>query len=387
MSIVERRKKSIRNRLTIDFGIILIGICVFNYLLVSYIYKDRLYRQEQDKTDIVANAAITQTELIIQDSRNIISNISRIKFLKDYEQSVKEKTDKLEDYVSLFFDIGIVGVDGQGISVGGESFNVAGNHLFEDALQGKYNTFDLRRYEGEYYLVFLSPIKGEDENIQAVMIGVRRAEDFFDQIMQVSSGQLCFLGNRSGDGVVVTKGSSDINTVELLTDNEGIKNIFEKDLLFGKEYNYSIANEYTNTVFNFNYEMIGDSEWLIGVVNTKGKIDVGLKTFNIAMLIGMITAIVIGLIIVYLIASSIAKRMQHIVSHLEETIKSEFKESVPTELLENEDEIGSIAREMKHLEDKMAEMLISIKESINYLNDRLSSVSQEKEKRDDEALS
>nr|WP_302596601.1 hypothetical protein [uncultured Cellulosilyticum sp.] len=112
-----------------------------------------------------------------------------------------------------------------------------------------------------------------------------------------------------------------------------------------------------------------------------------MKTFNIAMLIGMITAIVIGLIIVYLIASSIAKRMQHIVSHLEETIKSEFKESVPTELLENEDEIGSIAREMKHLEDKMAEMLISIKESINYLNDRLSSVSQEKEKRDDEALS
>lgn len=93
------------------------------------------------------------------------------------------------------------------------------------------------------------------------------------------------------------------------------------------------------------------------------------------MIIGTIVVIMIGLFGAYLIATSVVKRILDIVEYLDGSIKNEFKESVPLELVENEDELGTIAKQMKYLENQISEMLASIKESIDYLNDKMSTMS------------
>lgn len=385
VKILEKRKKSIKDRLIMDFGAILAGVCIFNYFLVSLIYYNMLHKGEAVKAEIIANAAITQAQLKIKDSIDIMDNITNLRYLRDSQITLEEKIKELEDYASPFYDIAVIELDGQGMSASGSSFNVAGEQVFEDAFQGKFNTFEIVHSKGTSYFVFIRPIKDLEEQLQSIVIGALRVSDFFQEIMTVSSGEVCFIANRLGTGIMGIKDNEGNVRIQLLDNDEGIKSLFKQELLYDKGYNTEIKDINSNKKFNFNYERINSSRWLLGIINNKRHIALDLANFRNAMITGMIIAISIGLIIVYFIANSIAKRMQHIASHLGDSIKNEFKDSVPMELLKNEDEIGTIAREMKYLEEEMADMLASIKDSINYLNDRVSQ-NQVKEEVDNEEI-
>ena len=150
------------------------------------------------------------------------------------------------------------------------------------------------------------------------------------------------------------------------------KNIFKTNLLFEQEYSIEVQSPYFSEPADFNYGLINDEGWISGVINNKDQHSLELVNLKTAMIIGMCIVIVIGLIVVYVMATPMTNRMLHIANYLGITIKNEFKDSVPTELLENEDEIGIIAREIKNLEEEMTKTLASIKESINYLNDQVS---------------
>ena len=56
LGIIKKLKTSIKYRLIIEFGIILIAICIFNYFLQSYIYKEVLDKKIIDRlTYIIKN--------------------------------------------------------------------------------------------------------------------------------------------------------------------------------------------------------------------------------------------------------------------------------------------------------------------------------------------
>ena len=58
--IRKKRRKSIKTRLLIDIGVLIIGICIVNYIAVILIYKDILDNKESTKAQIVINAASSQ---------------------------------------------------------------------------------------------------------------------------------------------------------------------------------------------------------------------------------------------------------------------------------------------------------------------------------------
>lgn len=370
IGIIEKRRKSIRSRLIIDLGFVLIGCCIFNYILVSFIYANLLNREELAKSEIVANAAITHAEQFVKNSDSIMKNITKIAVLQDSQMTLEDKIKRFEGYASPFYDISIVEPDGKGMDSDYISFDLKGTKVFEDVLRGEYKTFDILSDGRNCYIVLLRPVKDSEGQLQSIAMGIHRIEDFFEEIRQISSGEVCFLANGYGEVIAAISDGNEAVKVESIYNDQKIKELFKKGIIYGKEYNRELKDELLKTQFNLNYKMINDSQWLLGVINNRNGNLANLKEFKTAMFLGTIIVISLGLIVIYFSANSISKKMQEIANYLGDTIENEFKDPVPMKLLQHEDEIGNIAREIKHLEDEMSEMLQSIKESINYLNDK-----------------
>lgn len=368
MRILERRKKSIRNRLIIDIGLILIGVSLVNYILAHMIYSDMLYKSEMDKAEIKADAAMQAAQVLVQGANDVMNNIVRC--LSDSEKTLEDKIQGLYGYASSFEDIAIIEADNNSKSVNGRSvngriFNVVGEQIFEMAFNRELNSIGIMEYKNSLYLMFMQPIRAEQ---QSIAIGVIPVKEFLEEILQISQGRICIVADQSGRGVIGELNKQGNMEIRKIKDRTRVKELFQDYSVYNEGHNIKLKETYFGGEFNFNYELIKGSQWYLGIANGTANETKYITMFQYAMLNGMLIAILVGIILVYFIANSIATRMKHIARYLGDSIQNEFKASVPLELLDNEDEIGIIAKEMKCLEEVL-EMLSNIKESIDYLND------------------
>ncbi|WP_054739991.1 cache domain-containing protein [Cellulosilyticum ruminicola] len=360
------RKRSIKAKLVIDFGVILIGICIFSYFFISCVYQRILNERQQDKIKVVTNAATTQIQLVIRNSLMILGNVENFNSLSNEELSVEEKVKRLNGYTSPFDDIAILDTNGIGVSINNHTLDMSSQVDFEEALLEKKDKVSILKYEGQVYLVFFNPVLDEVGNVRCVLLGVRPIESIFKQILQASSSTVCFIANKEGQMIYDVAENNNINTMHII-DNEMI-NLFKANPVSNKEYIKVIKDKKTKELLEVRYSLIGDTKWILGTVNSKAQVQSDVEALKKAMIIGMSLMICIGLILVYISANTMSKRMQGMIDYLERNIKNEFKDSISNELLENDDEIGTLAKELKNLEGEMQETLETIKESMDYIN-------------------
>ena len=152
LNIRKKRRKSIKTRLLIDIGILIIVICIINYFTVMFIYKDILDKKESTKAQIVVNAAISQVEYCVYDADAFIENLLKCDFINNEHLSVKDKADRLIDYISPFYDIGIVDLNGEGATGEGVSFEVKNKEMLDNIINGEKGQFDLLEHDNESFI-------------------------------------------------------------------------------------------------------------------------------------------------------------------------------------------------------------------------------------------
>lgn len=370
LNIRKKRRKSIKTRLLIDIGVLIIGICIINYFTVMFIYKDILDKKESTKAQIVVNAAISQVEYSVYDADAFIENLLKCDFMNDEHLSAKDKADRLIDYISPFYDIGIVDLDGEGVTGEGVPFQVKDKEMLDKIINGQKGKFDLLEYDNESFILFFRAITGQNGKKQGAVIGVVRAEEALKQIIKSSSGQICFIANKAGNVFV---GARQYNEERILAIQNSInpKELFDKDLVAGKQYKTTIKDLYLNEEVDINYGVLGETGWVLGVVNNREDDNMSMMQVKTSMIVGMGIVIFFAFASIYLTANSITKRILYIASHVHRTVKSEFQEAMPVELLQKEDELGEMAREMQKLEEEVSNMLVNIKDSIDYLNEKV----------------
>lgn len=369
LSISRLRKKSIKNKLLIDIGGILVGVCVISYLVICYIFIDIIREHEKEKADIMVNAAISQTRVMIDAMEDAMDNMAMMTVLKDKNSSIEERMRAVKSCIPIKYEVALFDCNGDGITSTGQRINVAEERRFKQAMEDKMNAFDVITHDKQSFVIIMRPIRDGLEEIQTIILAYRRVEDFFDKIMQASGGELCYMANDSGD--VFWRSTDEIGKSKISTMSgvEDINRLFEEPLFKEQQYTMKAPDTLSKKNVLLNYSLIGRSDWVIGIARQEKNIKDELIQFGYLIFPGMFVVIVIGMLTVHMIASTMAKRIDGIASHLDNTIRSEFREKLPPELLQNDDEIGKIAKQVKHLEDEVEEMLESIKSSIDYLND------------------
>lgn len=367
------RRKSIRAKLLMDFSITLIGICVLNYFFIGYLYKNALNEKESIRTQTIANMTVLEIQLMIENANNTLRNITKLEFLQDDSLSIKHKINELQKYKSDLCDIGIVGMDGIGTMASGADFSIKTKCVWDDASNWEENKLDVVTYKDESYLAVLKPVKSEDGEIKFIVAGVHNIKDTFEQIIQVSGGEACFIASIDGQVIGGVRHNDQIKKVHLRVPE--VRKLFKKDMTDDQYYVIEIeGGKYVIDLSEVKYRLVADTGWIAGTVNNKNLVSKEIKKLNIIIGLGIIIIMSVGLIIVYLNTESIMKHMRYIINYLGDNIKNEFKDSVPREFLEREDEIGALAREIKKLEEEMNETLGAIKESITYINNLNDSV-------------
>ena len=374
MRISSIRRKSIRAKLLIDFSITLIGICVLNYFFIGYLYKNALNEKESIRTQTIANITVLEIQLMIENANDTLRNITKLEFLQDDSLSIKHKINELQKYKSNLCDIGIVGMDGIGTMASGADFSIKTKRVWDDASNWEENKLDVVTYKNESHLAVLKPVKSEDGEIKFIVVGVNNIKDTFEQIIQVSGGEACFIASIDGQVIGGVRQNDRIKKVHVRVPE--VRKLFKKDMIDDQYYINEIqGGKYVIDLSEVKYRLVADTGWIAGTVNNKNLVSKDIKKLNIIIGLGIIVIMSVGLIIVYLNTESIMKRMRYIINYLGDNIKNEFKDSVPREFLEREDEIGALAREIKKLEEEMNETLGAIKDSITYINDLNESIS------------
>lgn len=335
-----------------------------------FIYKDILDKKESTKAQIVVNAAISQVEYSVYDADAFIENLLKCDFMNDELLSAKDKADRLIDYISPFYDIGIVDLDGEGATGEGVAFQVKNKEMLENIINGEKRQFDLLEYDNQSFILFFRAITAQNGKKQGAVIGVVKAEEALKQIIKSSSGQICFIANKDGSVFV---GARQDNQERILAIQNSIntKELFDKDLVVGKQYKTNIKDSYLDEMVDINYGVLGETGWVLGVVNNREDDNISMMQVKTSMIVGMGIVILFAFASIYLTANSITKRILYIASHVHRTVKSEFQEAMPVELLQKEDELGEMAREMQKLEEEVSNMLVNIKDSIDYLNEKV----------------
>lgn len=374
-SVRIQRRKSIKFRLVVDIGMIFLVMSIFNYFLVKTICQQILKEQEHKKIEIVSNAAVQQAYLINQDAHSLLSNINEILNIEDEGHVTKLKLEQIKVFVSKFKDVILLDMHGKGIGIYQEKYDLSDTPLIKKVLNEENISFNILEHKGEPYIVFGQVIKDISGEVQGILLGVQVVELFFNQITQVSGGEVCFVGNSAGDGFVAVGRNGSAEGIKGLNKDQSIQSLFDKGIIEGEDY--VLDNRLNNCSLKGNYGKIYGTDWLLGVIRCTNEIDTALKDINVAMIVGMIVSSIIVIITIYFIASSIVKRIINISDYIEGNIESEFKEPIPKELLKDEDEIGQLVRELKRLREVLKEMLVTVKGSVDYLNDKINLISKE----------
>lgn len=383
LNMMSKRKKSIKHRLVIDFGAILVGICIVNYLSVLCIYTKMLDEKESDRTEIVTSAAVNQARLIIENAEYTLFNIKSMATMKNPDITLEEKVDVLKNYKTHFYDIVLVDLEGRVLSKNGIENYIDKEGKYINVLEGDFENLEILHYKDQTYIVFWRGIQNTIGELQNILMGVYRIEDLFNQVKEISEGELYFLANEEGQVIFNVVEDSELKEIELIEDDPYVKILFTPELQLKKTCMIEMENPFNNQLSNLTYGLINDKGWIVGVVSNQEQQITDVNRFKQEIILNMLVMIVISVVIVYFIATSIAKRMLNIAHYLEDSINSEFQEPVPDELLQDEDEIGIIAKELKQLEDQMLFMLDDVKESVNYLNDKVTLLSEMKLRKED----
>lgn len=237
-------------------------------------------------------------------------------------------------------------------------------------INGEEGQIDLVEYDNKSFILFFRAITDKNGKKQGAVIGTVKAEEALKQIIKSSSGQLCFIADANGRVFVEAIQDSEERILAFLN-SINTKELFGEDLAHHKKYKIAIKDPYLNEMVDINYGVIGEREWVLGVVNNREDDKMSMLQVKTSMFVGMGIVILLAFLSIYLTANSITKRILYIASHVNRSVKSEFQEVMPMELLQKEDELGEMAREMQKLEEEVSSMLISVKDSIDYLNEKM----------------
>lgn len=367
MKVLSIRRKSVKAKLLLDFSAVLIGVCILNYFFIGNLYKDALNEKESIRTQTIANTTVLEIQLMIENANNTLRNITKLGYLQDNQLTIKDKINELKKYKSDFDDIGIVGMDGVGIMTSGEDIFIKTQAVWDDALNWEADKLNVVTYKNESYLAVLKPVKDKDEKIKSIIVGVYDIKDIFEQIIQVSGSEACFIATTDGQVIGGVNQDGTIKKVHVRVPE--VRKLFKQEMSEDEYYIAEISGgKYVIDLSEAKYKLLKDTGWIAGVISSKLQLSKDIKKFNITIGVGMTIIMSLGLTMLYLNIESITKQMRYIINYLGNNIKNEFKDSVPREFLEREDEIGALAREIKNLEREMNETLETIRESITYIN-------------------
>lgn len=281
--------------------------------------------------------------------------------------------------------IGIANTNGDIITDtdGSKNVNVSEKEYFKEALKGNAIMTDpfKSKTDGSLEIAYTCPLKYNDD-IVGVLVIIRDGNDLSNMVKDIKLGQTGNAYIINDEGVTIAHSDNEkvdnmVNVSEMAKTDKSLEELgkIEEKMKKGEQgyedFKYKGEKKYIS------YLPIEGSTWSIAVVSSESDIIDKLYTLGQYLILATLIAILVAIIIGYVNSKSIVKRLKVVKEDVELLATGKFTPSKRKKT--KDDEIGDIYIAIENTKEKVAKMIMSIKDGSKVLEEQatnLGSVSE-----------
>lgn len=391
------RIKSIKTKLILFFGVLLISICAGLGVVAYTASTNALSASIDESLSEMAKEAAQVVESEIKVQSNALEALSESAWMKSDNFTLDEKLELLKSEVkrSNHIDMGIVDLQGNAKYTDGTSVNISDRDYYKNALSGKVDVSDpiVSKVDSSVILIIAVPIK-DNNGIRGVLTATRDGNMLSDITNDIRYGEsgLAFMISNNGttiahkDKNLVLEMDNDFENVKEDAELEQLVEL-EKQMAEGKEgvgeYSYNGLTKYMG------FAPVEGTRWSLAITAPKSEVMAKVNRLALIMLLVSIVFLAISLLITFLISISISKPIKTAADYLKVVATGDFTGEVPKEMLKMQDETGILANAIDTMQhsiksiikgvvdesSNVSQMLISINTGMEQLNKSIEGVS------------
>ncbi|WP_238883445.1 methyl-accepting chemotaxis protein [Clostridium sp. YIM B02551] len=379
--------KSIKTKLSVIFGILILFICSGLGVIGYLVSKDALTQNINESLPNLSKEASRVVQERINSQFNALEVLAESDFIKSDKLSINEKLEilKRESQRANHLWMTIVDIDGNAITTNGGTANISDLDYFKTAMAGKRAVSDpfKSKITNDLIVAYAVPIKDNDR-VKGVLVSVRDGNELSALINDIkfgSNGEAAMI-NKNGN-IIAHKDKNLVikmyNVFEEVKKDSGLTSLaeLEKQMIEGKqgvgEYTFNGMTKYMG------YAPVEGTNWSLSITAPKSevmaKVDSLLKTVSILSII----ILAVSIIITYFIASSISKPIKTASEYLKVVATGDFTKEVPVKLLKAKDETGTLANAINTMQTSIRNIIKKVVDESSSVSEMLNNVNSNME--------
>ncbi|MFT8352623.1 methyl-accepting chemotaxis protein [Clostridium saccharoperbutylacetonicum] len=377
--------RSIKTKLSVYFGMLIIGICLALGIIAYYTANSALTNNAKEMLASTSIQAANVVESRLNANYDILETISQRSELQDFNIPLQQKADILnaEAKRTGFTSIGFGDLNGDAYTMTLAHVVLKDRPYYQEALKGNRVITDpiVSKENGKLIINMAVPIKNVDGRVVGVLVGSRDVAELSSIVSDITVGKSgkSFIVNNVGLTVAhynIDSVMNQNNMIEMADKDPSFQSLSNvvKEMVQGKigtsEYTYQGEKKYLG------YAPIKNTSWSIGINVPENEVLSQLNVLKISIGVASIIIVLMGLALTYILARIISKGVTKISDYLKVISKGDFTEEVSGKGLKGKDEIGEAFRSIKVMQGSIIETIASIKENSNNIDLRANDLSK-----------
>lgn len=357
--------KSIKTKLSLFYGVLLLVICM-GFGVVSYIASSKALSISIDES--LSQLAIQNAEIVdkgMEIQFNALEALAESDWLKGTSLTLNEKLKLLNNEVkrSNHIDMFITDINGNMEDTAGGRANVSDREYFIKALSGEKAVSDpiIDKTNGNLILCYAVPIK-DGGRVKGVLAATRDGNVLSDFISDMRFGENseAFMINKQGTTVASKDRELVMNMYNILEEakaDSGLKSLagLQQKMTQGEkgvgEYSYKGVTKYMG------FAPVEGTNWSLAITAPKSEVMSQVNSLTMTMIIISIIFLVISIAITLFIAGGISRPIKEASDYLNIVATGNFTGMVPAQLLEMNDETGTLAKAIDTMQESVKDII------------------------------
>ncbi len=359
--------KSITSKLMIYFSITLLLVCGGLGYIAYNTSSNAL--ETVVATDLPAKAEDGAKLLVsgIEADLDIMGTIAQRDEIKGMNWDIQFPILKSEAARLGFTKLGIATKDGTLTSSDGTGTNIAARAYFQKGMTGEANVSDpiISLVTNTVVVMYVTPIRDSDNNILALLVGVRDGSALSDIVDAIEFGQTGYGFMVNGNGVYIAHPNKDFimeqkNIIEEANEDSSLKELSAiLNRMISKEIAYG-SYSYEGKEMVVGFVPVEGTNWSLAVTADREEVLEGLKGLQKGIFSAAAVFLILGFLIAYFVGKQIGTPIRNVAERANIMAGGDFTKSMDEVYLKREDEIGVLAKSFRDLGDNLKKMIQDI---------------------------
>ncbi|MBP3887643.1 MAG: cache domain-containing protein [Cellulosilyticum sp.] len=371
---------NIKNKLISYFGMVLIISLFINTLVSNELYRLTIEKETMAHLSRLTEEIVDKMNLVLDEKKKQLEAIAVIPEIIDEQVDINKKKEVLE-YLYNFFEFeDIIFVDqiGNTYSVN-ESMQDITDEVLNQILKETISVVPLGTSKINVFSINIPIIKDQQE-VVGVLIGISQLEKIVNQFVKFANMDGYMLLETTGK--VIAHSNQDALAYQMPMESmqyySEFSEIYEvyKEMIAGNRDVIKCKEPETGKSNYLSYAPI-KTGWSIAIIKERQTVLSILGAIDAKIILLIMVLIILSMVFIHQVLKRFTKNLNKLLECLNKIACGEVDTPIPKELLELTDEVGDTARAVQNMQVGIDEMLGTIKECTNYMNEQMEDLTEE----------